>query len=95
MKIYSFTDGHTVTSKLNTAELLKRMNRLDCLRVLTEGYESGEGHTIFQKVWRAYNKADNFTGIIRLTMIEKDFLGYMLESDMLSEEDRKAIEYYI
>lgn len=54
MRSYSFSDGHIVTSKLNTAELLKRMKRLDCLRVLTEGYESGEGHTIFQKVWRAY-----------------------------------------
>lgn len=95
MKRYTFKDGTKVTSKLDSKELLKRMNRLDTLRVLTEGYEDGEGANICKKAWRAYNQLNGFTGIIRLTILEKDFLGYMLESDMLDDEDREVINYYL
>lgn len=95
MYTYTFKDGHKCTSKLNQSELLKRMNRLDNLRVLTEGYEEGEGRSICDKALKAYNKTDNFTGIIHLNRLEKDFLGYMLESDMNDEEDKEVIEFYL
>ena len=93
--IYTFKDGHKCTSNLEKAELIKRMNRLDTLRVLTEGFEDGEGRNICDKALRAYNKTENFTGIIRLSLLEKDFLGYMLDSDMNSEEDIEVIKFYM
>ena len=92
---YTFSNGDVVTSNLKKDEMIKRMQRLDNLRVLTEGFDEGEGATIAAKAWKAYNKTDNFTGIIRLTFAEKDFLGYLLESDMLTDEDRECINWYI
>ena len=92
---YKFNDGHTITSKLNTKEVLQRMRRLDILRVLTEGYEEDEGFSICKKAINAYEKADNFTGIIRLTFLEKDFLSYLLEDDSLTEEYIDTIKFYI
>lgn len=95
MKKYTFTNGDVVTSKLNQQELLTRMRRLDTLRVLTEGYEEGEGKNICKKALNAYNKIEGFTGIIRLTFLEKDFLGYCLESEYLSAEEKEVINFYI
>lgn len=95
MRTLTFTDGHKITTNLSNEEVLKRMSRLDWLRVLTEGYDSGVGNSIYNKVVRAYNKSDNFTGIIRLTPNEKDFLGYMLESDMNTERDIEVINWYL
>jgi len=92
---YTFNNGDVVTSNLKQDELLRRMRRLDNLRVLTEGFDEGEGSVISAKAWRAYNKTNNFTGIIRLTPTEKDFLSYLLESDMLTDEDRECINWYI
>lgn len=92
---YTFKNGDVVISDLKQAEMLKRMRRLDILRVLTEGYEEGTGRCICDKALRAYNKVDGFTGIIRLTAGEKDFIGYMLENDMLNDEDRETLGYYL
>ena len=92
---YTFKNGDVVTSDLPQAEMLKRMRRLDILRVLTEGYEEGTGRGICEKALRAYNKTDSFTGIIRLTANEKDFIGYMLEDNMLRDEDRVVLNYYM
>lgn len=87
---HTFVDGHKHTSKLDIRECIKRMNRLDTLRVLTEGFEDGCGASICSKAIKAYNKEDNFTGIIRLTFLEKDFLGYVLASH--EDSLREAIE---
>lgn len=95
MRCYTFTDGHTTTSKLGRDEILERMRRLDWLIVLTEGYTTGVGLGICKKALRAYDKAEGFTGIIHLTLEEKDFIGYMLESDMLTDRDRAVLEYYL
>ena len=95
MYTYTFKNGDVVTSKLEKEELLKRMERLDTLRVLTEGYDDGIGLNIFKKAVKAYNKTHDFTGIIRLTSTEKEFLGYMLESDFNSEEDIEVLNFYI
>lgn len=92
---YTFSDGHMVTSTLNQQELLKRMRRLDTLRVLVEGHDSGYGLSIYNKACKAYDKTDNFTGIIRLTPSEKDWLSYLLESSMLTQEDISVINYYL
>lgn len=94
MKRYTFNNGYVVTSELSAEELMNRMRRLDVLRVLTEQHECKEGQSICAKAWKAYNKQDNFTGIIRLTFLEKDWLGCMLESDMLDEEDIECIKFY-
>lgn len=91
---YTFKNGDVVLSDLKQAELLKRLRQLDILRVLTEGYTDGTGRDICNKALRAYNKTNSFTGIIRLTTLEKDFLSYLLESDMLSPEDREVINHY-
>ena len=82
------------TSNLSAAELLKRLSRLDTLRVLTEQHECKEGMSICQKSTKAFNKTDGFNGIIRLTFGEKDWLGYMLESEYIDDEDRECIEFY-
>ena len=95
LKTYKFKDGHTITSKLSPEEVMKRMQRLDWLRVLTEGYEEGEGASICRKALQAYNKTDNFTGIIKLNATEKDFLGYMLEGEFNSEKDNDTIKFYL
>jgi len=94
MKKYTFSNGDVVTSELNADELMERMRRLDLLRVMTEGYETGEGHSICNKALRAYNKVQNFTGIIRLTTLEKDFIGYMRERSFLTEEEIELINFY-
>lgn len=92
---YTFTNGDVVTSRLPKAELLKRMNRLDTLRVLTEQHDCPEGRSICRKALQAYNKTNDFTGIIRLTFLEKDWLAYMLEDDnYLDEDDIEAIKFY-
>ena len=93
MKRYRFSDGHEIITDLPIEEVMKRMKRLDTLRVMTEGYEEGEGQSICKKALRAYDK-EQFTGIIRLTTTEKDFLGYKLEDDMIDDEDREVIRFY-
>ena len=94
MKKYTFSNGDVITSELEVNELVKRTKRLDLLRVMTEGYESGEGVNICKKALRAYNKKKGFTGIIRLTAIEKDFLSYKLEDSFITEEEREVINFY-
>lgn len=95
LKTYKFKDGHTITSKLSPEEVMKRMQRLDWLRVLTEGYEEGVGSSIYRKALQAYNKTDNFTGIIKLNIHEKDFLSYMLENEFNSDKDIETINFYL
>lgn len=94
MKKYTFKDGTVVTTKLSVKEMVKRMDRLDTLRILTEGFTDGVGRKICEKSLKAYNKLNGFTGIIRLTQIEKEFLDYMLEDKFLDDEDREVIKFY-
>ncbi len=91
---YIFGNGDAITSRLEKEEVLKRMNRLDTLRVLVEQCDCEEGISITKKALRAYNKVENFTGIIRLTPIEKNWLIYMLESDFNTPEEIEAIKFY-
>jgi len=91
---YIFSNGEIITSRLKKEEMLKRMRRLDVLRVLTEQYECEEMENICKKASKAYDKADDFTGIIRLTNVEKDCLAYRLEDELLSKEEIEAIEFY-
>lgn len=94
MTTYIFKDGHKCTSKLNASEVINRMNRLSWLIVLTEPYEDGEGKSICEKALRAYNKKDNFTGIIKLTASEREFLNYKLE-DNDNKKDIDTINHYL
>ena len=71
-----------------------RYERLDTLRVVTEGYNSSEGLSICRKASKAEDM-EHFTGIIRLTFQEKDFLGYILEDEFLTDYERGVIEFYI
>lgn len=84
----------TAKSRVSAEELQKRYNRLDRLRVITEPFESGPGLSIYKKALRAED-AQNFTGIIRLTPAEKDWLEYLLENDMLTDYDVEVINFYI
>ena len=95
MKKYTFKNGDVVTSELDSKELCIRMRRLDILRVMTEGYESGEGFNICQKALRAYNKVKGFTGIIRLSSTEKDFLSYLYENSHNDNEEIEVLNYYV
>lgn len=96
MNKFRFTDGTVVTTKLSKAELCARATRLDTLRVITEGYEDGVGAGICRKALRAYEKNDGFTGIIRLTGIERDFLSYIYdENPFLTDWEKEALEYYL
>ena len=90
MNTLTFKDGTVVKTELSIKEYLKRYNRLDILRILMEGYESGEGFSICYKAIKAQSKNNGFTGIIRLTFSEKDFLGY-LEPE--SEEEKEILSY--
>lgn len=86
----------TYTTKLNVNEARKRLNRLDTLRVLVEGFDEGTGLEIYNKVMRALNNCKNFTGIIRLDVNQKDFLSYIrYESDMISDEDKAVLDFYL
>lgn len=77
----TWDDGYSITTNLSHEEALKRMDRLDDLRVLMEGYTAGEGLSMYKKALQAYNKQDNFTGIIRLTRLEKEFLSYRYDAE--------------
>jgi len=92
---YRMNTGELVRTNLLAKEMLKRMKRLDTLRVLTEQHECEEGKSICKKALKAYNKLDGFTGIIRLTFLEKDWLAYMLEDKFIDDEDRECIEFYV
>lgn len=94
LKKIRFTDGHEITTKLSIEEAVKRMNRLDTLRVRIEDCDCKEGISISKKALRAYDKQDNFTGIIHLTYLEKDWLSYCLESEFNDEEEIEAIKFY-
>ena len=91
---YKFSNGEVVTTYLSADECLRRMNRLGTLMTLVEQSENDVGQSIYRKALQAYNKLENFTGIIRLSFREKDWLSYMLESDMLSDKDIDAIKFY-
>lgn len=92
---YTFTNGETITSTLSKEKLVAYILRLDTLRVLVEGYDEGStGEKIRKKAVKAFNKVENFTGRIRLTSIEKDFLLTKLENDMITEEEKEVIKYY-
>lgn len=94
MNEYRFSKGDVMTSKLNKEELIKRINRLDLLRVMTEQCECVAGQSICKKALKAYNKMENFTGIIHLTSLEKEWLWYMTEDSTLGGEKREVIEFY-
>lgn len=92
---YTFTNGEIITSSLPKEKLVTYMSRLDILRVLVESYDEGTiGEKIRKKVVNAFNKVENFTGRIRLTSTEKDFLLTLLENDMITEEEKEVIKYY-
>lgn len=84
-----------MTSKLPWTEVFKRSRRLDLLRVMVEEHACEEGRSICKKALRAYDKLNNFTGVIKLTSCEKEWLSYMLENEFLSDEDREVIKFYI
>lgn len=90
---YIFND-EIITSQLEKEEMLKRMRRLDILRVLTEQYDCEEMKNICKKASKAYDKANDFTGVIRLTNAEKDTLAYRLEDEFLNEEEKETIQFY-
>lgn len=93
---YTFSNGDVVYSDLAKGELMKRMNRLDTLRILVEGHEGGEYLKIYNKAYRALH-ANPFTGILHLTFDEKDALGYKMEqldSKSLSDDEIATICFY-
>lgn len=94
MTTYKFSNGDIVSTELSKEEMLKRMNRLDKLRVMMEGYEEGQGLSLYEKSLRAYNKTKNFTGIIRLNGSEKDFLSYRLDDKFISDDEIAIIRFY-
>jgi hypothetical protein len=95
MKKYTFNDGHQITSNLPAKEILKRMRRLDILRVLTEEIEDETYQNICKKAIKAYDKEDNFTGIIRLTGYEKEMLMIIREDNRyINEEDKEVLDFY-
>lgn len=95
MKRYTFKDGHQITSNLTAQEILKRMQRLDWLRVMTEQLENETYQNICKKAVKAYDKKNNFTGIIRLTDYEKEMLQIIRdENEYLLEEEKEVLDFY-
>jgi len=93
---YTFPDGMSYTTNLKMEEFIKRLNRLDTLRVICEGYDEGTtGDSIYKKALRAWSKTDNFTGVIHLTFSEKDWLSYKREGEFNRKETNEVIDYYL
>ena len=94
---YTWSDGFEVITKLSKEEFIKRYNRLDCIRVIYEGFEPGSvGYSIYKKVLRAQNKLDNFTGIVKFTSSELDDMSFTLEeNEFISDDCRDALRYYV
>lgn len=97
---YTWDDGFSVQTNLSVQEFLKRYNRLDTLRVLTEGYDDLDGNEhpytkICKKASKAENNLSNFTGIIRLSPTEKYYLEGMLDREFLTPEEEEVIRYYL
>ena len=90
----TWDDGYSITTNLSKQEALKRMDRLSNLRVLMEGYDAGVGLGICKKALNAYNKQDNFTGIIRLTNTEKEFLSYCYMDEYGDIDDIEDMDEY-
>lgn len=91
----TFKNGETFTTNLKKDELLKRMNRLDWLRVATEQLQDNPVYrNIYKKAEAAYNKHEDFTGIVRLTQYEKENLAY-LPREYMSDEELNAIKFYM
>ena len=94
MKTVTFKSGEIFTTNLEPAEMMRRMNRLSLLIAAMEGRSENEDYyRIYKKAVKAYNKKDNFTGIIRLTSYEKEMLDY-LDEDMMPEKELEAIRFY-
>ena len=91
----TFKSGEVYTTDLDTKEMIKRMNRLDLLRVATEQLQDNPVYrNIYKKAEAAYNKYENFTGIVRLTQYEKENLAY-LPHEYMSDEELNAIKFYM
>lgn len=84
----------TYYTKLTKEEAEDRLDKLSWLIYWFEGHESGTGHNIWQKAYKAYNKVNDFTGIIRLTKYEKEFISYMLDSKPISKKEIEIIRFY-
>ena len=99
MKILSNTyillSGEKYKSNLPMDKFCEVFYRLCYLMVLTEEYDDEVYKNIHRKAKRAFDKMDGFTGIIRLTTLEKDFLGALLEDELLDDEYKKVIKHYI
>lgn len=96
MYTYTFNNGEEVfTSKLSIDEVLKRMDRLSNLMCLTREIEDNKhAENIYKKALRAYNKTEDFTGIIRLTFSEKDWLSYCLENSCITDKEIETVKFY-
>lgn len=93
---YGTLSGKKYCSPIPSTDVFwKRLQRLNLLIRLTEQHECEEGESICRKALRAYNNTSNFTGIIRLNALEKDWLSYFLENDMLDKDDIECINFYI
>ena len=94
IKVTFHKTNEVFTTELTLEEMLKRMDRLSWLMVLTEGYEEGDYKSIHDKAERAYNKQDNFTGIIRLNVNEKDCIGALMHDSMANDKDIEVLSHY-
>lgn len=81
-------------TKLSNEELKNRLSRLAKLICIFEEHTDEKGSSICQKAVRAYNKTDNFTGIIKLTSLEKEFISYKLEEQFIDKEKIELIRFY-
>ena len=94
MRMITFRDGRVMHSHLTDREVLKRLNRLNKLIILVEQNDCPEAQSIYNKATNTYKNNKNFTGIIRLSTAEKDWLSYKLECEFNSEEDVECIAFY-
>ena len=76
-------------------KLQKRIELLSHLIDVVEENESDIAKSILKKAVRAYNKpVKEFTGIIRLTSAEKDFLSYYMECEHISPYCVEAVKHF-
>lgn len=89
----TFTDGTYLITSISSDQVLQRLDRLSTLMDITKDAQDDVSKSIFDKAKVAYDKVEDFTGVIRLTAAEKKHLKSIDESK-LTEEQSDVIHFY-
>lgn len=88
-KVYRRTDNNQVFKVLGKANFKYTLDELDTLRVMLEGYTAGPYYELHNRVCEALIRG---VPNIRISSLEKDYLGYIyINSGYCNEEEKKLL----